>query len=82
MELEPAGDLPRGHAVDRLRHPLLHLPHLGERFYRVDAARAEGGTGLGLSICREIVEAHRGAMQIESMLGVGTTVHIELPRVR
>ncbi len=57
-----------------------HLPHLGERFYRVDAARAEGGTGLGLSICREIVEANRGAMQIESTLGIGTTVHIELPR--
>ncbi len=57
-----------------------HLLHLGERFYRVDAARAEGGTGLGLSICREIVEAHRGAMQIESTLGVGTTVRIELPR--
>jgi signal transduction histidine kinase len=37
-----------------------HLPHLGERFYRVDAARSAdtGGTGLGLAICRSITEAH------------------------
>jgi signal transduction histidine kinase len=57
-----------------------HLPHLGERFYRVDAARTTetGGTGLGLAICRSIVEAHRGRMTIESSLGNGTTVRIRL----
>ena len=39
-----------------------HLPHLGERFYRVDTSRTRptGGTGLGLSICKGIVEAHGG----------------------
>lgn len=57
-----------------------HLPHLGERFYRVDAARsAHTGTGLGLAICRSIAEAHGGRMTLESTLGQGTTVRIWLP---
>ena len=60
-----------------------HLPHLGERFYRVDAARTSdpggtGGTGLGLAICRSITEAHGGGMTIESKAGEGTTVRIRL----
>ena len=58
-----------------------HLPHLGERFYRVDTARtrSEGGTGLGLSICRSIVQAHHGDLTIQSQLGVGTQVTVTLP---
>jgi signal transduction histidine kinase len=61
-----------------------HLPHLGERFYRVDAARSAapggypGGTGLGLAICRSITEAHGGRMTIESKIGEGTAVRIRL----
>ncbi len=57
-----------------------HLPHLGERFYRVDAARSgdTGGTGLGLAICRSIAEAHGGRMTIESKIGEGTVVWIRL----
>ena len=58
-----------------------HLPHLGERFYRVDAARSrtEGGFGLGLSICKSIAEAHGGSLRIESTLGIGTRATIRLP---
>ncbi len=57
-----------------------HLPHLLERFYRVDEARsrAGGGTGLGLSICQSIVSAHGGRLEITSSVGVGTTVHVSL----
>jgi signal transduction histidine kinase len=59
---------------------LEHLPHLGERFYRVDEARSAGtgGTGLGLAICRSITEAHGGRMTIESKVGEGTAVRIRL----
>lgn len=59
-----------------------HLPHVGERFYRADAARtgASGGTGLGLAICRSIVEAHGGQMSVDSALGIGTRVCVVLPR--
>ncbi|MET0365951.1 MAG: ATP-binding protein [Sphingobium sp.] len=58
-----------------------HLPRLTERFYRVDASRsrAVGGTGLGLAIVKHIVERHRGRLQIDSVVGRGTTVTIILP---
>jgi signal transduction histidine kinase len=58
-----------------------HLPHLGERFYRVDASRArpDGGTGLGISISQSIAEGHGGTVTFESMVGVGTTARVVLP---
>ena len=58
-----------------------HLPHLTERFFRVEAARSrpKGGTGLGLAICRSIVDAHDGGLMIESTPGKGTAVRVTLP---
>ncbi|MBO9582369.1 MAG: PAS domain-containing protein [Sphingobium sp.] len=58
-----------------------HLPRLTERFYRVDSSRsrAMGGTGLGLAIVKHIVQRHRGLLHLDSKLGQGTTVRVELP---
>jgi len=59
-----------------------HVPHIFDRFYRVDKARsrAEGGSGLGLSICRWVAEAHGGSISVESTPGQGSTFAVRLPR--
>jgi two-component system sensor histidine kinase BaeS len=61
--------------------PAEHLPNIFERFYRADASRQQqtGGSGLGLAIVRSMVEAHGGAIGVESSLGRGTTFTISLP---
>ena len=58
-----------------------HLPHVTDRFYRVDDARSRtaGGVGLGLAINRWIAEAHGGSLRAESVLGEGSTFTVTLP---
>jgi two-component system, OmpR family, sensor kinase len=58
-----------------------HLPRLFDRFYRVDPARgpSRGHSGLGLAIVRAIVENHGGKVEVESVVGEGTTFRVSLP---
>lgn len=58
-----------------------HLPHVFDRFYRVDSARtsSDGGAGIGLSICRWIVESHGGTITATSDPGRGSTFTVTLP---
>lgn len=63
--------------------PPEHLPHVFERFYRVDSSRTNGsnGTGLGLSIAKALVEAQQGTIAVTSRVDTGTQVTLTLPVV-
>ncbi len=63
--------------------PPAHLPHVFERFYRVDKSRSRtaGGAGIGLTIARRLTEAHGGALTVESAPGHGSRFTVTLPSV-
>ena len=73
---------------DGMGIPEAHQARIFERFYKVDRSRARdpdvehlgGSAGLGLAIVRHIAEAHRGAVGVSSIEGVGSTFWIEVPR--
>ena len=56
-----------------------HLPHLFERFYKVDRSRRDSGTGLGLAIVKQLVEAHGGQISVESREGEGCAFTFTVP---
>ena len=57
------------------------IPHIFERFYKVDRSRGYEGTGLGLAIVRHIVQSHGGSISVESKIGEGSEFTITLPVV-
>ncbi len=59
-----------------------HLPHIFERFYKVDRSRRDGGTGLGLSIVKHLVQAQNGEVWVESREGEGSAFSFTLPTAR
>ena len=63
-----------GHGI-----PEADLPHIFERFYRVDKHRDEDGTGLGLAIAKRIIQLHNSSIDVDSRPNAGTTFSFQLP---
>lgn len=69
-------------ADDGIGIPREHLPHVFDRFYRVDKSRSreQGGSGLGLAIVKHIIEAHNQTINVRSTVGLGTTFGFTLDK--
>lgn len=59
-----------------------NLPHVFDRFYRVNESRNDGGSGLGLALAKEIVALHKGELSVSSAKGADTTFTFLLPIIR
>jgi two-component system, OmpR family, heavy metal sensor histidine kinase CusS len=59
--------------------PPQHLPHICDRFYRVDLSRSSRGTGLGLALVKSIIDLHGGSVAVASEVDRGTTVTLTFP---
>ena len=57
-----------------------HIPHIFERFYKVERARSSEGSGRGLAIVKHIVQAHGGEVGVESDEGAGSRFVFTIPR--
>ena len=55
------------------------LPHVFERFYKVDKARSQGGSGLGLAIAKHTIQAHGGNVRVKSEEGKGSVFYCRIP---
>ena len=60
-----------------------HLPKIFDPFFSTKQSdeNGQGGSGLGLALCREVIEAHKGRIRVESTVGVGTQFTLKLPLV-
>lgn len=83
LQLHDTGDAAEVTVTDNgVGIPAEDIPHLFERFYRVEKARSsdKGGTGLGLAIAKEFAAAHGGDIRVNSIVGKGTSFIITLPK--
>lgn len=60
--------------------PAEHIPHIFNRFYRVEESRTLRGAGLGLAIAKEIINAHSWKIEIQSKIGKGSVFTVSLPK--
>lgn len=85
LRLRNVGDMAEVTVTDNgVGIPAEDIPHLFERFYRVEKARSsdKGGTGLGLAIAKEFAVAHGGDIRVNSLVGKGTVFTVTLPKAK